>query len=118
MFVKTLRDSLTHFETTEPSIPEAPSADDLEPWRARIDAIDRAIVELLNERSRCANRIGYIKKQLDLPVYAPRREEEVLENVLAANRGPLPDLSIRRLFERVIDETRNLEREKYQDENL
>lgn len=116
MFVQTLRASLNHFENAEPTIPEAPSVEDLEPWRERIDAIDRTIVELLNERSRCANRIGFIKKQLDLPVYAPRREEEVLVNVLSANRGPLPDTSIRRLFERVIDETRNLEREKYQNE--
>ena len=117
MLAKTLRDSLDHFETAEPPIPETPSEDDLRPWRDRIDAIDRALVELLNERSRCANVIGHIKKGLDLPVYAPRREEEVLNNVMDANRGPLPDISIRRIIERIIDETRNLEREKYQDED-
>lgn len=116
MLIQTLRDSLTHFEADEPHVPDAPQTSDLRPWRDRIDAIDRTIVELLNERSRCANVIGHIKKKLDIAVYAPRREEEVLLNVISANRGPLPDPSIRRLFERVIDETRNLEREKYQDE--
>lgn len=115
MVVKALQDSLAHFEGDLPTVPEPPSRADLVPWRDRIDAIDRTILELLNERSRCANVIGHIKKQLDLPVYAPRREEEVLRNVTAANRGPLPDVSVHRLFERIIDETRNLERERYQD---
>jgi chorismate mutase len=45
----------------------------------------------------------------------PEREEEVLRNVLAANEGPLSNEAVRRLFERVIDETRALERQKYQD---
>ncbi|MYI84971.1 MAG: chorismate mutase, partial [Rhodothermaceae bacterium] len=51
---------------------------------------------------------------LGLPVYDPAREKEVLENVIQANPGPLPPDAIQRLFERVIDETRSLERQKYQ----
>ncbi len=116
MLIETLRNSLAHFEGDVPSVPDNPTEADLRPWRDRIDEIDRVLLHLLNERSRCANAIGHVKKKLGMPVYAPRREEEVIRNVLHANRGPLPDEAVRRLFERVIDETRSLERQKYQDE--
>lgn len=86
-------------------------------WRRRIDAIDRAVLLLLNERSRCANRIGHIKKQMGLPVYVPSREEEVIRLTLESNPGPLPNRAVRRIYERIIDETRSLERQKYQDES-
>ena len=89
--------------------------DDLRPLRDRIDAIDLAVLCLLNERSRCANEIGKIKKIIGIPVYVPSREEQVMENVVRGNTGPLPDEATRRLFERIIDETRSLERHLYQD---
>jgi chorismate mutase-like protein len=117
MLIETLRHTLAHFEGDLPALPENPTQADLAPWRNRIDEIDRAVLHLLNERSRCANSIGHIKKQLDLPVYAPRREEDVIRNVVTNNQGPLPDEAVRRLFERVIDETRSLERQRYQDES-
>ncbi len=85
------------------------------PWRDRIDEIDRTVLALLNERATCANEIGAIKKKLSMPVYVPSREEEVLRNVCGSNEGPLPNESVRRLFERIIDETRSLERRVYQD---
>ncbi|TDI70006.1 MAG: chorismate mutase [Bacteroidetes bacterium] len=93
------------------------SRDDIRTLRERIDEIDLGLLELLNERSRSANIIGQIKKQLKLPVYVPKREEDVLDRVRKGNQGPLPDESVRRLFERIIDETRALERQKYQDES-
>jgi len=116
MLVETLRNALACFESEPSQAADRPNADDLTPWRDRIDQIDIILLQLLNERSRCANAIGHLKKQLGLPVYAPRREEVVLQNVLSANRGPLPNDAVRRLFERVIDETRSLERQKYQDD--
>ena len=82
----------------------------IEDWRLRIDEIDRELVELLNERSRCAIEIGYMKRSLGLPVYQPEREQEILANVERLNLGPLADTAVRRLFERVIDEARSLER--------
>ena len=84
--------------------------DGLAPWRDRIDAIDRRIVALLNERAACAAEIGRIKHAARLPVYAPRREADVQRNAAEANAGPLPADALRRLFERIIDETRSLER--------
>ncbi|GAB5518952.1 MAG: hypothetical protein RhofKO_12030 [Rhodothermales bacterium] len=116
MLVETVQRLLAPFASDELNVPESPTPDDLKPWRDRIDALDRTILQLLNERSTCANRIGAIKKKLDMPVYVPSREEEVLRKVADANNGPLPDVAVRNIFERIIDETRSLERRKYQND--
>ena len=83
---------------------------DFDDWRKRIDEIDQQLVRLLNERSQCAVEIGHIKKKLNVPAWQPQREAEILRNVVKSNRGPLDDAAIRRLFERIIDEARSLER--------
>ena len=113
MIVQTFEELINRFRGSAPAMPADPTEDDLAPWRDRIDAIDRGILQMLNERAVCANTIGQIKKKLGLPVYVPSREEEVLQNVTSANDGPLPDEAVKRLFERVIDETRSLERHIY-----
>jgi chorismate mutase-like protein len=79
-------------------------------WRRKIDEIDRRLVELLNERSRCVLEIGRLKKLDGSPLYQPEREREVLAAVESANRGPLSEAAIRRLFERILDEARSVER--------
>jgi chorismate mutase len=83
---------------------------DFDGWRKRIGEIDQELVKLLNERSQCAVEIGHLKKQLGLPAWQPQREAEILRNVVKSNAGPLDDAAIRRLFERIIDEARSLER--------
>lgn len=82
----------------------------IDDWRARINEIDRKLVELLNERSRCAIEIGRIKKALKLRVYDPDREREVIRHIREENHGPLDNEGLQRLFERVIDECRRIER--------
>jgi len=79
--------------------------------RARIDAIDRQLVALLGERASCALAVGRLKEATGVPIYQPAREAEVLANVQAANAGPLDDAALVRLFERIIDEARRLERQ-------
>ena len=78
--------------------------------RARIDTIDTELVRLLNARAECALAIGEAKRIAGMEIYQPGREAEVLEHVQAINQGPLDNGAIRRLFERVIDEARRLER--------
>lgn len=78
--------------------------------RHRIDALDEQIVVLLNARAGCALAIGRLKEELGLQVYQPDREREVLAHVRRVNQGPLDDDAIARLFERIIDEARRLER--------
>ncbi|NUQ81614.1 MAG: chorismate mutase [Bacteroidetes bacterium] len=87
------------------------SSDEMDALRQQIDELDRQLVRILNERAQLANQIGEVKKRLKLPVYNPQRETEVMKNVTGHNPGPLPEDAIRRLFERIIDETRRLERE-------
>lgn len=82
----------------------------MEEGRRRIDAIDDELMRLLNDRARCALEIGALKKRLGLPVYSAEREMEILARVSGKNRGPLEKEAIRRLFERIIDESRRLER--------
>ncbi len=83
----------------------------IDEWRIKIDDVDKKLVDLLNERARYADEIGKIKEQLGLEAYSPTREHEVIENVLGSNKGPLSAAALRRLFERIIDESRKLERE-------
>ena len=87
---------------------EEPAA--LESWRRRIDAIDGQLLALLNSRAACAVEVGRLKRHLGLAVYSPEREAWILERVVRENPGPLDPLAARRLFERVIDESRRLER--------
>jgi chorismate mutase len=82
----------------------------IEDWRHRIDAIDTQLMSLLNSRSACAVEIGRIKRELGLPVYSPEREAWILDRVARENPGPLDATAVRRVFERVIDESRRLER--------
>lgn len=83
---------------------------DFDVWRKRIDDIDVQLVKLLNERTTCATEIGNIKVTLGLDAYSPEREVEVMRNVTACNKGPLSSAAVRRLFERIIDEARSVER--------
>jgi len=82
----------------------------IEKWRRRIDDLDRRILGLLNERSRCALAIGAAKRRLGRWVYDPQREAAVVKQLLEANEGPLQDEAVRRLFERILDESRRMER--------
>ncbi len=84
---------------------------DIDYWRNRIDELDERLVELLNERAKAALAIGRVKRGMQTPIYDPDRERQVLEHVMSHGNGPLSDAAIRRLFERIIDENRRLERE-------
>jgi chorismate mutase-like protein len=81
----------------------------LEELREQIDALDRKLVELLSERARAAQMVGHLKATTSLPVYEPQREKVVYANVRAANKGPLPDIELTHIYERIIDVMRSLQ---------
>jgi chorismate mutase len=83
---------------------------EIESLRRRIDEIDEQLVRLLSARAECALAVGREKKAAGLELYQPAREKDVLDHVQSINPGPLDDEAIKRLFERVIDEARRLER--------
>jgi chorismate mutase-like protein len=91
----------------------------LDDLRNDIDRVDEVLVRLLNERARVACAIGQMKKQLGIEVYQPDREKQVLAHVRSiAAEGPLGPDAIARLFERIIDEARSLERRLMNEETL
>jgi chorismate mutase len=85
---------------------------DIEDWRRKIDEMDRKLVELLSERARAAVEIGKLKRDTSLPIYEPDRERIVFSNVQAANRGPLAGRDLVRIYERIMDVMRNVQKEE------
>ena len=83
---------------------------DIDDIRKEIDRLDNELLKIFNERADLALKIGEIKKEKGLPVYDPDREKRIFDRMRSANPGPLEDNAIVRLFERVIDESRRLER--------
>jgi chorismate mutase len=83
---------------------------DIEDWRKKIDEIDLQLVALINERATAALAIGKLKNATNLPVYEPNRERVVFDRVRAANQGPLPDIELQHIYERIIDVMRALQR--------
>jgi chorismate mutase len=85
---------------------------DIEDWRKKIDELDRKLVELLSERARAAVEIGRLKRNTSLPIYEPDRERIVFANVQELNPGPLPGRDLVRIYERIIDVMRNIQKEE------
>jgi len=90
------------------------SMDKLAECRRQIDEVDRKLLALLNERTQIVEEIGRIKQQLSLPIYEPKREDDVFRNVTSQNHGPLPEDALKRIFERIIDEMRTIQRARAQ----
>ena len=98
-------------ETGERRPPDARAVERaMQRLRENIDQVDSVLVKLLNQRARWALEIGEVKKEAAIPVYQPDREKQVLQRVQSQNRGPLGQAAMQRLFERIIDESRRLER--------
>lgn len=83
---------------------------DIDEIRVKINQLDDELLRIFNERAALALEIGHIKKQLNRPIYDPKREKLIFDRMKLINPGPLENDAIVRLFERVIDESRSLER--------
>jgi chorismate mutase len=79
-------------------------------YRDEIDALDLELLELLNRRTKVVEEIGQVKEAVNLPVYEPKREDDVFRNVSEHNGGPLTSDAVKRIFERIIDEMRSLQK--------
>jgi chorismate mutase len=82
----------------------------LEELRKQIDELDRQLVDLLSQRAETALEAGRLKVATSLPIYEPAREKTIYENIRQANHGPLPDLELIHIFERIIDVMRALQK--------
>lgn len=87
----------------------ASGSDPLAGLRVQISAIDKQLVELLNQRAKFVVEVGKVKREHGLPIYTPHRESEVLARVLGHNKGPLADRTIEGVFREVMSGSFRLE---------
>ena len=86
----------------------------LDDVRIKIDAIDRELLRLLNERAEQVHIVGQIKHAEGLEIYAPEREEKLLRKLVALNKeqnGTLPEKSIRAIYREIMSAALALERQ-------
>lgn len=81
----------------------------LDELRAAVDAVDTRILDLLRERADLVGKIGHIKEKSGEPYYAPEREDALLRRLVAANKSPLPESSIRTIYREILSSMRALE---------
>jgi len=85
---------------------------DIAEWRLKIDELDRQLVRLINERARCADEIGKLKRNSSLPIYEPDRERIIFANIQRENRGPLTEVQLRQIYERLVDVMRQIQKDE------
>ena len=76
----------------------------LAPLRKQIDELDHQLVDLLNQRAQVVVEIGKIKQTDDSPIYAPEREQKVMEQIRAYNQGPLKDQTLEAIWRELMSE--------------
>jgi chorismate mutase len=85
---------------------------DIAGWRRKIDELDEQLVRLISERANCALEIGRLKSHSSMPVYEPDRERIIFDNIARQNKGPLSQVQLRQIFERLVDVMRQIQREE------
>ena len=87
----------------------AASAAELDRLREAIDAVDRALLEKLNERAELVQSVGHLKRGSGTSVYEPSRERRIVEGLAGDNPGPFPNAGLAPVFREIISATRSLE---------
>ncbi len=90
---------------------------DIADWRKKIDDLDSNLVRLINQRAECAHEIGKLKRNSAMPIYEPDREKIIYQNIARQNSGPLSDMQLRQVYERLIDVMRQIQRDEMAPEN-
>ncbi|XP_064644599.1 uncharacterized protein LOC135498284 [Lineus longissimus] len=78
---------------------------DLSCWRENIDVFSNIILDAVNQRVIVANHIGEWKRKRALPIFDPSRANAVLDGIVARNQGPMPDESMRIIFDNIVNQT-------------
>jgi chorismate mutase len=84
----------------------------LKKYREDIDKIDRGLVELLNKRAEIVSNIKKLKSIQDMPLYDAKREEDLINNIVKYNRGPLYNDNIIQIFESILRNVQILEKDE------
>lgn len=75
---------------------------DLKKLRAKIDEIDKKIVELLNERTDIVLEVGKAKKDNKLAIHSPSREKAIYGRLARLNKGHFPDRVLKAIYDEII----------------
>jgi len=92
--------------------------DSIADWRKKIDELDRRLVDLINERAHCAQEIGRLKRNTQMPIYEPDRERIIFDNIARQNKGPLTQVQLRQVYERLVDVMRQIQRDEIAPEQV
>ena len=84
----------------------------LKKGRSGIDKIDKALVELLNKRAVTVLKIKRLKEKNDRPLYDAKREEDLMDNIIKYNKGPLYNDNIVQIFEAILRNVQILEKDE------
>ena len=87
----------------------SPPSSPLSGVRARIDALDAQLLDLLNQRATLALEASAAKEAAGQGVYSPEREAAVQGRLVAANPGPLPAEAVRSVWREIMSACRALE---------
>lgn len=79
-------------------------------YRTKIDEIDKQIVELINKRAEAAFEIGKIKKATSSAVFVPKREQQVLDNVVNNSKGIISDEDLKLIYKQIMSACKNVEK--------
>ncbi len=83
----------------------------LEEIRKQIDTVDGDLLRLLNARADLVHEVGVIKKREGLEIYAPEREDALLQSLAKRNQGRLPEKSIRAIYREIMSAALALEQD-------
>jgi 3-deoxy-7-phosphoheptulonate synthase/chorismate mutase len=98
------------FPDTMPILMDNPELQDkVQELRARVDEVDLELIRALSERARIVQELVAIKAEAGVPLFDPKREEEILRRVVEENPGPIYDSSMRDIFELILHRIRDLE---------
>lgn len=81
----------------------------LDELRKKIDVIDSELLRLLNDRADLVHHVGLIKRRGGMEIYAPEREETLLQNLIAKSKGRLTEQSIRAIYREIMSAALALE---------
>ena len=79
--------------------------------RDQLDEVDRDMVRALNERARLVQELAILKREVGVPLFDPKREEEILQRIAEENPGPIYDSTMREIFETIMHRIRDIESE-------
>jgi chorismate mutase len=91
---------------------------DIAGWRLIIDELDRQLVALINQRAHCVEELGKLKRNSSIPIYEPDRERIIFENIARENHGPLSQVHLRQVYERLVDVMRQIQRDEIAPEQV